>query len=67
MPGISSLLLNISSQGNDQPPRVDKSCQNKSIIESGIPERAFVTSSTDAYPTPSLFSMITSLLTVPTI
>lgn len=44
MPGISLLLHHISSQGNDQPPRVDNSCQNRSIIESGIPEQAFVKS-----------------------
>ena len=44
MPGISLLLHHISSQGNDQPPRVDNSCQNRSITESGIPEQAFVNS-----------------------
>ena len=44
MPGISSLLHHISSQGNDQPARVDNSCQNRSIIGSGIPEKAFVKS-----------------------
>ena len=44
MPGISLPLHHISSQGNDQPPRVDNSCQNRSITESGIPEQAFVNS-----------------------